>query len=652
MTEDKNQKTTGTAVATTHNQNKLTPISGEVMNVSDADQEVLIEPQKLLVKKGGNVVIGTLNVFITPAKKRYHQFYHPQKNKKWYWHVIIDLLLALAVISLVAFNVYLWQKADLLSNIDITISTEPKEISSGSDVTYVINYHNKSRAQLSDGQLTVNLPANFIKKEISPRDVFSDHTNTFSLGNIDGGANGQLKISGTVWGSVGSTQKIKANLNFASPASSSATAPGRLRDQKSVAYSYNISRSLVSLDLTAPNEVSNNHAFDGNLKYSNLSDNQLAKIIIKIEGLDKDFSILSSSLADQNSFWTIEKIAPQSSGQINFSGKFFTPENVTSRPIKLNLYVELASGERLLQQTLEKNTSIIHSKFLLQLSSDIKNITPGQTMDYVLHYENKETSTLKNIRISAHLSGDFIYNNDSQIFWSANNFPALASVDPGRSGDIKFKITAKKSVKQTQATQKNFIVESWAEGSYNTSLNPNDTIFSLSEKNIQKINTTLNIQTFARYYSPEQEQLGVGPVPPVVGQKTKYWIFLSPDNSYNDLKDITLTASLAKNVSWTMKTTATSDNDVQYNPNNNQITWIIKTLPAASSFFPPVGTGFEVQLIPASDQAGAVANLLENIKMSATDAFTSDQITTSAKDVTTKLIFDRWEKSSGIIKKQ
>ena len=662
MTEDKNPKKsnsdqkpnrlppTGTELTPISDNTQLAAISGEVMEKSDVGQEILIEPKKLQVKKGGNIVIGTLNVFITPAKKRYRRFYHPQKNKNWYWHIVIDLLLALALISLVAFNIYLWQKTDLLNSLDVAISTEPKKINSGADITYVINYHNKSKTKLSNGQLTVNLPENFIKKDVSPKNIFSDHTNTFALGDLEGGANGQLKISGTAWGNIGGTQKIKTNLNFSLPSGSSANLAST-PEQKSVVYSYSINNSLLALDLTTPNKISNNQPFDGVIKYSNQSNNQLGKIVIETEGLNNGFSLLSSSLSKHDNFWTIEKIEPLSSGQINFSGKFFVPETVVNHPIKINLYVELPDGQRLLQQTVEKDISIVHSKLILNLTSDAKNITPGDTVEYTLRYENKETSTLKNINITAHISSDFINANNNQRFWSANSLPALASLNPGQKGEIKFKVNTKNSITQTQASQKNFIVESWADASYNTSLDPNDTLFNISEKNIQKINTVLAIQAFARYYSPEREQLGVGPTPPVVGQKTKYWIFFSLDNSYNDLKDIILTSNLAKNVSWTMKTTATSDEDAQYNPNNNQITWTLKTIPAASSFFPPVGTGFEIQIIPSSDQAGSVADLLENIQVSATDAFTGDKITAPAKNISTKLISDHWEKSSGIVKK-
>jgi len=50
-----------------------------------------------------------------------------------------------------------------------------------------------------------------------------------------------------------------------------------------------------------------------------------------------------------------------------------------------------------------------------------------------------------------------------------------------------------------------------------------------------KICSSLNVKSAGYYYSPQGDQLGMGPIPPMVDIPTNYWIFWSADNFGNDL---------------------------------------------------------------------------------------------------------------------
>ncbi len=65
--------------------------------------------------------------------------------------------------------------------------------------------------------------------------------------------------------------------------------------------------------------------------------------------------------------------------------------------------------------------------------------------------------------------------------------------------------------------------------------------------------TSIVISAAARYYSATGDQVGVGPISPIVGQATRYWIVWSVDPGVNGLKDVTLSGALPSDARATGK---------------------------------------------------------------------------------------------------
>ncbi|MFA5029264.1 MAG: hypothetical protein WC518_00755 [Patescibacteria group bacterium] len=395
---------------------------------SDDQTAVTIYPDQLKVKKSGNVIIGTLNVFISPARKRWHKHYSPQKNKYGYWHLIVDLLLAITIIFLIVFNLLL-----LLS---------------------------------------------------SPK---------------------------------------------------------------------------------TRNDFSNSFISHGNYQEAS------------------------------------------------------TTETVPAA--KTNLILSLVSSE--------------------------KNIDLGQFYSYVLKYENRENFILKDLRLKA-IFDERMIDGESVITWNKEQLPQLASVDPGQTGEIKFSIKTKKSLPQSSAHDKNFVLSSHVEAFYRNNERNSSPIFSTGQPLNQRISTESKVVAFARYYTEESDQLGFGPLPPQVGQPTRYWIFLNLENKYNDLNNLTISAQLPTNVSWTNRFSAANGSAIIYDPANKKINWNIDKVYAPSNFLPSVGAAFEIEIIPTEEQIGQPASLLENISLAASDDFTSELIDiVTPYSITTALSRDEFEKSDG-----
>jgi len=108
-----------------------------------------------------------------------------------------------------------------------------------------------------------------------------------------------------------------------------------------------------------------------------------------------------------------------------------------------------------------------------------------------------------------------------------------------------------------------------------------------------KISTFLKIHAESRYYTEEGDQLGRGPLPPKVGQTTKYWINFFLTASPNAVKDAVIKAHLPAGVIWTGKTNVVEGEPLKFDPLSRTVTWKNNSVEATmGDTCPCVGAGF------------------------------------------------------------
>jgi hypothetical protein len=117
----------------------------------------------------------------------------------------------------------------------------------------------------------------------------------------------------------------------------------------------------------------------------------------------------------------------------------------------------------------------------------------------------------------------------------------------------------------------------------------------------------------ARYYALTGDQLGVGPLPPVVGEKTSYWIVWSIGPFNSDLKDARLFAHLPSGVRATGKYSATVPGDFKFA--GDSVEWQAPDLKLIGA--EKINLAFEVILVPRAEQTGSAAPLLGKTRVTA-----------------------------------
>lgn len=153
----------------------------------------------------------------------------------------------------------------------------------------------------------------------------------------------------------------------------------------------------------------------------------------------------------------------------------------------------------------------------------------------------------------------------------------------------------------------------------------------------------IKINSYALYYNQYGDQLGIGPIPPIVGIPTNYWIFFEIQNGENNLNNIDLYTKLGQNVSFTGNKNIQSGN---FTINSNkQINWSRANIAKNQN----IKIAFEVSLIPDTKNIGKTLNIIENTQIFAEDELCKKQILINGENLDTNLKYDSRAKNQGII---
>ena len=149
----------------------------------------------------------------------------------------------------------------------------------------------------------------------------------------------------------------------------------------------------------------------------------------------------------------------------------------------------------------------------------------------------------------------------------------------------------------------------------------------------------------ARYFTPEGEQLGRGPLPPRVGVATKYWVTWSVTSVFRDADRVVMTAILPPNVAWTGRVSVEAGDAPDFDSTSRTVRWRAGVVSVGDT---PATASFEVALTPLAAEARNAAVLLGESRVEATDSL-GTALRGSTPPVTTELPMDSHARGKGIV---
>lgn len=157
-----------------------------------------------------------------------------------------------------------------------------------------------------------------------------------------------------------------------------------------------------------------------------------------------------------------------------------------------------------------------------------------------------------------------------------------------------------------------------------------------------KILPYFKAQSAAYYYSPQGDQIGLGPLPPRVSIPTTYWIFWQVEPYVQEVDRFLMTAQLPKDVVWTGRKVPL-DGNLKFGQVNRRVVWEINPKNCQGL----CRANFEIQVIPEESNIGQIMNLLTEIEFEAIHQDIAQKIKGSLRAETTFLEDDELASDQG-----
>jgi len=638
--------------------------STELAKVRDEEKAVAAAPAK-----NGNIFIGTLNVFaqpmktiMDPVKKVCYeplQLHWEEKYRKKYprtahWILALDLFLLFVVGALIVGGIFAYFVMPAFpqpQSVSLTVLS-PKTIKSGAPITFTVAYSNETDGRLAGAELGMRLPDGFIEDEPAAGGGSPDAqpapaangtttaplTKNYRLGSLEPHGRGEVRVSGTVYGPVGTEKTLVSELYFWKEGD---TTPTRVSDYNN----WLVQDSVLGLNFRMEDEVIRGRQNAVTISYANQSEETIPALVIRLTMPD-DFTVTGASprMTGRHE-WTISDLDAGAKGAVTVYGVLKAGGGKNAVPNFTVRGYLVRDGARQLVQEIRQNMAALGTGF--ELSQDIGKpggklaLAPDERTEVTIHYRNGGAKAINNLTISLRPTSRYLEQPAKVYSWGPAAKPELARLEPGQSGTITAELHVRPDIDAAVlGGDSTAVMDITSEAEYFLEDEPSKPIYADTAVLSLPISTLLTIKAAALYHTKDGEQLGVGPVPPQAGQTTRYWVFIQITNTTSEISNAAFEARLPENVSWTGRYSVTSGQAMTFLPATRQIVWEAGTIPPyANGGGTRVGASFEVAVTPAKEDAGSVPVLVENIKLNGLDSLTEMKLFTAAPNVTTEVPF-------------
>lgn len=564
-----------------------------------------------------------------------------KKRGFFYWFFITVLFFIFLGGAIWAAYYFYFMSGSDPTNIEFSIEGKERA-AAGEEFILTVNYKNKSNIDFNNIKIKAVYPENFIFLESYPKSEETKN-DVWTIGNIKPQSNGKIEIKGKIIGLPDSNNIILGYMNYL---------PANFSSEFKKEASFAITVSDIGLDI----------AFDFNatalvndkneiiFKFAPLNNNYLNNLRLTV-AQEENMEFLTAK-GDENEkikkirpgVWDIEAAAGNNELPIAFK---FKEKKGDSQEVKIILEQADANGK--FYKFYEKNINyeVIKSDLNLILiingSKNDQGVDFGQAVNYSIVYANKGAAELKDIVIMLAAESDLLdwaslsdknngIRSGNSISWSKEEIPLLENLKPGDEGiiDISVKIAQLDEIDLNKSYQ----IKSYAQ--YNINSGAENQIGNNDNRSniiINKINSDLKFSEEARYFNEDNIAVGLGPLPPKVGETTVLKIYWTIANNLHELNNARVETVLPEYVRWNEKQRASAGN-VYYDSENRKVVWDIGRLPITVY---QVNAEFSISLTPSENQRNQVLVLISNSSVQAIDSETDSNITRTAKAQTTKL---------------
>lgn len=605
-----------------------------------------------------NVITSPVQSLVKPLKHHYHHRYHkkfPRHHKKIFF---FDLALIASIIALGVVAIYYFLLKPTFHPLDFSISSTDQKIIIGSEHSWELRVNNTGKKPLHAIATTLTFPASFKiiapendENSPSPDTRASTTTRVWKIDALSGKEATSIEVRGTILSPVGETLKIIARTEGLTDAQESFSETNILEVRAT-------NPALVTT-VDVPKSILAGESFPLSVNYTNASAATLVHPVMRFE-VPSSFALSNKPSSWQDGSIILPTLMPGGHGSMELTGSL-TADSRANR-VSIGIHTSAEVGGRLVaQEDLLPNFSVTPTGVKVSLKNIEKNGTPGEQMRLIVSLDHTGLETFQKVSVCVPLDDQNIdtraiqgdgHMADNAYCFTSDSKPELQEIKNGFHGEWPITLLLKPVFhSQDDTINKNAVLAFTPHIAFVAPHTP-PIILSLNGPELRvPITTTLTLQTMARYFTNEGDQLGRGPLPPQVGKTTRYWIAWAIRSSLNTVKNLSIRAILPPSVQWTGKSTVTKGKSIMYNPATREITWTHALLESNADTCACAEGGFEISFTPSEEDAGTTPILIKDFSADGTDAWTEIPLHAVTPDISSELFDDPLAKGKGRVQR-
>ncbi len=594
-----------------------------------------------------------------------------KKKPNIFWR-FIKRLLFLAILGAAIYFIYnfFYSNNNDISSLKLEFIA-PEKVQIGEEFSYKIKYTNPSKYLMSEIELEVQYPDNFIYKgsEIDP--IRGNYG--FELPDLQAGQTEEIAITGMLINSADSVNLAIAKLSYQ---------PGNFSSiyKKEESVSTLVGGFGYNLNLETPGAVFVNQENNLSLIFSEKQNEDfystMSEFDIRFEFSDnievelylyQDDEDEESEEDGEIDNVILEKLDSRVWRLSGFNQEIINKEIIFNYTVKeevddfnINVYLEKKAGDNnYVFVSKNINPEVISSDLSISLfqngSKNDQSIGFSEDLTYTINYSNMGSKSYENVSLMVIIEGDIIDWNslwmekegeisENSIIWTKDNISELEKIEPNEEGEISFSL-------KTKEFSENFLLsdlEIKSIAQYNINDQELEENSSLSNEIVTQLSSDFTFSEKVMYFNEDNIPVGSGPLPPESGQRTTFRIYWDIYNNINELRDVMVIYQLPEQIEYSGNQN-TEVGSIEYDFNNRQIIWNVGYLPLSKNHLQAY---FDINLEPRDSDVGKILILSPGSSAYAYDIKTESNLTKKSKSKTTKLEDDEIASynNSGLIK--
>ncbi len=552
---------------------------------------------------------------------------HTSIFKKFFIFSIIFLVCSLGV----AF--YMFSKGGTsISNDNIEIKVVGNAFTAGGEeLPLQVEVVNRNKANLELANLQVSYPSG---ASDNPTEMV--RLPRIDIGTIKPGETVIKNIKVVLYGEEKSDRNVNINLDY-HPEGSNA-----IYTKESV-YTVNISKAPLSLMVEAPSTVTSDQPISFVVKAGLNTALPSGETMLQIT-YPNNFIYENATPAPLygNSMWSLKDISLTNPVSVTVNGRIVGQDQDQQ---VFHVYAgTVNSADKSLVNVVYNSllqTITITKPFLETRIIAGDTAGAGDNINVRIAWQNNLSTKITDGQIVASLSGNvldrgsvtvndgFFDSLNNQIIWDKNSTSDLSDIEPGEKGEVGFTVRSIPLVEQTSIKNPQIAVDVSIKGNQ-PSLGSTFTDINNFAKKIVKIVSSFQIASTVSYKS--------GSLPPKAETETQYNITWTLSNSTNDISNAVARATIPRYVKWVGSVTPREN--ITYNESTREVIWNIGSVRANTGGNDDREAVFTLALTPSISQVGSIPQLMGDLFLTGTDAFTNTAVGDKRSSVNTTLTGD------------